>query len=352
MSVSPSQLATLLKATIPAGLHILVTGKPGIGKTDILTQVTAAINYDLVVSHPVTSDPTKAEGLPWVYQTADGPRAAFIPLGELELVYAATRPTVWLIDDLGQAAPSTQASFMGQLHPPTFNGKRIAVNGHSLPECVTILAATNRRVDRAGVSGILEPVKSRFTSIVELEPDIDAWCQWAYGHGISPMLIAFLRFRPDLLCNFQATADLTNSPVPRTWHSLAKLEALTLPTDIESSAMSGAVGEGPALEYLSFRSMYKSMVNLDAILLNPDKTAIPSKPDQLYATAVGLAARANDTNFSRIATYATRLAVEANRGEFAVLMVRDAIRRDEKIQYTDSFVRLNSGPIGQLISGK
>ena len=116
--------------------------------------------------------------------------------------------------------------------------------------------------------------------------------------------------------------------------------------------MSGAVGDGASLEYLSFRSMAKSLVNLDAILLNPDKAAIPSKPDQLYATAVGLAARANDTNFSRIATYATRLAVEANRGEFAVLMVRDAIRRDEKIQYTDSFVRLNSGPIGQLISGK
>jgi hypothetical protein len=98
--------------------------------------------------------------------------------------------------------------------------------------------------------------------------------------------------------------------------------------------------------------MAKSLVNLDAILLNPDKAAIPSKPNELYATAVGLAARANETNFGRIATYATRLATETDHGEFAVLLVRDAIRRDEKIQYTDSFVRLNSGPIGQLISGR
>jgi hypothetical protein len=201
------------------------------------------------------------------------------------------------------------------------------------------------------VSGILEPVKSRFTAIVELQPDIDSWSQWAFSHGIPAMLIAFLRFRPELLCQFQATADLSNSPVPRTWHSLSKIEALNLPAAIESQAMAGAVGEGASLEYLAFRQMAKSLVNLDAILLNPDKAQIPSKPSELYATAVGLAARANDTNFARIAIYANRLATEANRGEFAVLMVRDAIRRDEKIQYTDSFVRLNSGPIGQLISG-
>jgi hypothetical protein len=98
--------------------------------------------------------------------------------------------------------------------------------------------------------------------------------------------------------------------------------------------------------------MAKSLVNLDAILLNPTGAQIPTKPSELYATAVGLAARANETNFSRIATFATRLAVEADKGEFAVLLVRDAIRRDEKIQYTDSFVRLTAGPIGQLISGQ
>jgi hypothetical protein len=187
---------------------------------------------------------------------------------------------------------------------------------------------------------------------VELEPTIDDWSNWAYAHNVTPTLIAFLRFRPDLLCNFQASADLTNSPVPRTWSHLAKLEALSLSPLVESSAMAGAVGEGASLEYLAFRSMAKSLVNLDAIILNPSGATIPTKPSELYATCVGLAARANETNFSRIATYATRLAVEADRGEFAVLLVRDAIRRDEKIQYTDSFVRLQSGPIGQLISGQ
>lgn len=39
-------------------------------------------------------------------------------------------------------------------------------------------------------------------------------------------------------------------------------------------------------------------------------------------------------------------------GTDSVTHIMDAIRRDEKIQYTDSFVRLTAGPIGQLISGQ
>jgi hypothetical protein len=343
MSVNPSQLQAILTAAIPARLPVLITGAPGIGKSDIVAQAAQQAGADLLISHPVVEDPTDAKGLPWA--NAGATEATFLPFGQLARAIHATRPTLWFLDDLGQASPAVQASYMQLLL-----ARR--VNGHILPDCITFVGATNRRVDRAGVSGILEPVKSRFACIVELEADIDSWCQWAFSHGIPATLIAFLRFRPELLSAFQPTADLTNSPSPRTWSHLSKLEALNLPPAIESAVMAGSVGEGASLEYLAFRSMVKSLVNLDAILMNPDKAAIPSKPNELYAVSVGLAARANDTNFARIATYATRLYTEADKGEFAVLLVRDAIRRDERIQYTDSFVRLNSGPLGQLISGR
>jgi hypothetical protein len=343
MSVSPKQLAELLAAMIPARLPLLITGAPGVGKSDIIAQATAQAGAELLISHPAVADPTDAKGLPW--PKANGEEATFLPFGELAQAIHAVKPTVWLLDDLGQATPAVQASFMQLIL-----ARR--VNGHILPDHVTFVAATNRRSDRAGVSGILEPVKSRFACIVELEPNIDDWSLWAYGHGVSPSLIAFLRYRPELLCKFEATADLTNSPVPRTWAHLAKLGTLNLAPIVESAAFSGAVGEGPALEYQAFRAMAKSLVNLDAILLNPDKVTIPSKPNELYATVIGLASRANEQNFSRIATYANRLYTEADHGEFAVLLIRDSIRRDEKIQYSDSFVRLNSGPIGQLISGR
>ncbi len=343
MTVTPKQLAELLAAMIPARLPLLITGAPGIGKSDIVSQAAQAAQADLLISHPAVSDPTDFKGLPW-FEKGDK-SASFKPFGEFNTALNAVNSTLWLFDDLGQASPAVQAACM-QL----FLARRI--NGHILPDCITFVAATNRRVDRAGVSGILEPVKSRFAAIVELEANLDDWCQWAYSHNVPPTLIAFLRYKPDLLCKFEATSDLTNSPVPRTWSHVAKLEALKLSPVLESAAFSGAVGDGPALEYLAFRKMYKSLVNLDAILMNPDKAAIPTKPDELYATVIGLASRANDTNFNRIATYASRMVTDVNRGEFAVLLVRDCLRRDEKIQFTDAYVRLNCGPLGQLVSGK
>jgi hypothetical protein len=343
MSVTPKQLTDALTRTIPAGHNVLITGAPGIGKTALIREATQAVGADLIVSHPAVEDPTDVKGLPFMH--AGDTRANFYPFGQLATALAATRPTVWLLDDLGQASPAMQAGYMQLLH----GGQ---VNGYQLPACVSFVAATNRRVDRAGVSGILEPVKSRFVSIVELEASIDEWCMWAYGHNITPTLIAFLRYRTPLLSAFTPTADLTNSPSPRTWEHLSQIEALNLPAPLESEFMAGAVGSGAATEYLAFRQMANSLVNLDAILLDPDKAKIPTNTSELYATAVGLAGRANRGNFARIATYATRLAVEADRGEFAVLLVRDAQRRDPDVQYSDAYVRMQCGPIGKLISGR
>lgn len=345
MQVNPKQLAELLAHMIPARLPLLITGAPGVGKSDIIGQATAAASADLLISHPAVADPTDAKGLPW--PKPGGEEATFLPFGELARAIHATNPTVWLLDDLGQATPAVQASFMQLIL-----ARR--VNGHKLPDCVTFVAATNRRTDRAGVSGILEPVKSRFAAIVELEPTIDDWSQWAYANNVSSTLIAFLRYRPELLSKFEPSADITNSPVPRTWANLARLEALNLSQALEAAAFSGAVGDGPAAEYLAFRQMANSLINIDAILLAPDKVAIPSQPSELYATAVGLAARANPSNFARIATYANRLYTDADKGEFAVLLIRDVTRRDDGglIQHTDAYTRMFAGPLGQLISGR
>lgn len=340
--MKPSQLAQLLSKTIPAGFPVLVTGAPGIGKSDIVAQAANAASAELILSHPAVSDPTDAKGFPWP-DAANG-KATFLPFGELARALEATAQTVWFLDDLGQAPAAVQASFMQLLL-----ARR--VNGHVLPDCVTFVAATNRRTDRAGVSGILEPVKSRFTTIVELEADPDEWSQWALNAGITTELVAFLRFRPELLSAFKASADLTNSPMPRTWASVARLLSLSLPPVVESAAVAGAVGEGAAAEFLAFRRLFQELPSIDGILIDPDQAAIPSKPATLYAVSTALGIRATVQTFGRISRYATRI-MDAGHGEFAALLLRDCIRRDKGIMNTPDFVRVASGPLGSLISGE
>ncbi|HYE72078.1 MAG TPA: ATP-binding protein, partial [Blastocatellia bacterium] len=186
MTMKPSQLRQFLASAIKQQLPILITGAPGVGKSDIVASAAQDAQAELIISHPVVSDPTDAKGLPWANKNAT--EATFLPFGELARALKATKPTVWFLDDLGQASPAVQASFMQLIL-----ARR--VNGHALPDCITFVAATNRRTDRAGVSGILEPVKSRFASIVPLEADLDDWCAWAIDKQLPVELIAFMRFR-------------------------------------------------------------------------------------------------------------------------------------------------------------
>ena len=335
------QLAVLLAICIDQNLPVLITGAPGIGKSDAVTAAAAAAHADLIISHPVVADPTDVKGLPW--PNKDTETATFLPYGDLAKALSATKRTVWFIDDLGQATPAVQAAFM-QL----FLARQ--VNGHKLPDHIVFMAATNRRTDRASVQGIIEPVKSRFATIVELEASINDWSEWAISRNLPPEPIAFLRFRPELLHDFKATADMTNSPCPRTWAYVGRLMAAQLPATLEFEVYKGAVGEGAATELMSFIKTYRDLPNLDQILVNPDGAVIPSEPSALFAVATGLATKANVHTADRVFRYAERM-MDAGHGEHGVLLVRDALKRDDTIQHTAGYLRLAVGPVGQAIAG-
>ena len=338
----PKFVSEMLAAMIEARLPALLTGAPGIGKSDLVEQAARAAKCDLIVSHPVVSDPTEAKGLPWIKQ--GDKMATFLPFEDLYKAVTAKRPTVWFIDDIGQAPPATQASFMQLLLARRAGGK-------SLPDFVTFVAATNRRTDKAGVSGVLEPVKSRFVTIVNVDAHLDDWCTWATKANVAPELLAFLRFRPELLHQFNATLDLVNSPCPRTWASVGKMLALNLSERVELQAIQGAVGEGAAAEFIGFLRIFRELPSLDEILMDPDNAPIPEKAAALYAVAVGLASKANPNNFARVKTYADRLHADS-KGEFAVLLVRDAVRRNRAICNTPAYIELCSSEVGQLFTGE
>lgn len=342
ITVTPSQLVALLSACVPAGEPVLVKGAPGIGKTDSVEKAAKLAGADLLVSHPVTSDPTDAKGLPW---KGEGDYATFLPFGDLRIAMEAAKPLVWFLDDLGQATPAVQASFMQLVL-----ARR--VNGHKLPDCVTFVAATNRRADRAGVSGILEPVKSRFT-IVELRADLDDWVNWAIDADMPPSLIGFIRTRPELLSKFEATADIANSPCPRNWAGVGRLQDhLKATPSLRLAAFSGRVGEADATSYIGFLEMLENAPDPDYILMNPDSADLPSndEPGICYAVALALSYRATAKNFGAIAVYAERM-FDATMPEFSTLLLRDSVRRigEKNVVNLKEFQKLATRPVAKAV---
>ena len=340
VSINPKKAAQLLSAFIKSRTPILLTGAPGVGKSSIVEQAAKAAGCDIILSHPVVADPTDAKGLPWLDK--DGETAKFLPFGDLAKAMKATKSTVWFLDDLGQASPAVQASYMQLLLARE-------VNGHKLPDCVTFVAATNRRSDRAGVSGILTPVLSRFGSIVEIEVSVDDWTEWALGADVAPELIAFLRFRPDLLQDFDPSKrDMENFPCSRTWGFVGqKILKMELPDSLEFVAIAGAVGEGAAIEFRAFLSMVRSnLPNPDQIILNPETASIPNRPDMLWAVCTALTKKATEDNCGRIFTYAQRLHADG-KSEFATLLVKDIARVKPQVCNTPDWTALVVSDLGK-----
>ncbi len=318
--MSPKELKKTLLKTVQAGLPVLIKGAPGIGKSDIVMQVAAELKMKLLISHPVVSDPTDFKGLPGI---VDG-KAEFLPFGDLRFLIEAKKPTIAFLDDLGQAPAVVQAAAMQLIL-----ARR--VNGHKISDKVVFIAATNRRQDRAGVTGILEPVKSRFATILELEANADEWVEWAMENDMPAELMGFIHFRPSLLNTEEATADIVNHPCPRTMAYCGKLLKAGL-ANIEIFA--GAVGQGCAAELIGFLRVYKDLPNIAAILTDPGKVEVPTDPAAVYAVVAALVEKATEKNANNILKYGQRLPAD-----FSVLLVRDMIRKEPKIQNTKGFIK-------------
>jgi hypothetical protein len=317
------QLNQAIQFAITHQYPLLIKGAPGVGKTSIVQQACLFTNTELIVSHPVVSDPTDYKGLP--FPVAGKEKATFLPFGDLLKLIEAKQPTVFFLDDLGQASASVQAACMQLLL-----ARRI--NGHKVSEQVTFLAATNRRQDKAAVQGILEPVKSRFASIIELEVNVDDWVDWALDNELPTELIAFIRFRPNLLHDFKPTADIINTPNPRTVAYVGQMLKAGLDSNLNYELIAGAAGEGFAAEFLGFLKMYKDLPDIDTLIANPTTTAVPNEPSMLFAISGALSNKANKKNFSAILQYSDRLPAE-----FQVLLMKDAVKKSKALTNTAEF---------------
>jgi hypothetical protein len=313
------------------------------------------MDADLVITHPATSDTVDPKGIPFI--APDGKSALFLPFGDVDRLLNAKKKTIWFLDDLGQATPAVQAAYM-----PYLLERRLG--NHVLPDCVVPVAATNRRQDKAGVSGILEPVKSRFHKIINLEPCYQEWRTWAIDSNMPPDIIAFLDVRNgDLFNAFSPTSDMSNSPIPRTWANAGDImndfidacgdnpqDAINKEGELYEE-IAGAVGAGAAGEFVGFRKMRFALPHPDSIIADPENALVPDHSNALFAITMMLVYKANEDNFTQIMKYAKRMN-QNGHGEYVALLLRDSERKHPELKQTNAYIRAITGELGQLLTGQ
>lgn len=325
-----SDLEKLIEWCILNQKNLMIKGRPGIGKTQITEQVISRLqsNYNIAyyLWHPVVHDPTNYKGLPFPSDNKEFTK--WLPYGGLyDLSKSKADINVIVADDFGQSSESVQKPFMQLM----WGGK---IDGFEIPKNTVFILLTNRREDKAGVGGILEPVKSRCTGgIVQLDFNLDDWIKWAIKDKQPVANIAFAKFKPSIFSTYKPTKDLTNSFSPRLYAEVGDAIRRELPKELEFETFSGMIGEAETTEFLAFLDMYRSLPDPELIIKSPMTADVPKKPDVLYAICGALSHKSKEDNIDNIMKYCGRLPEE-----FQVLMVQNIIEYNKDMINTKAFV--------------
>lgn len=295
-------------------------GPPGVGKSDVVAQVARHRDIELRDVRLSLLDPVDLKGFPVPNTTKrvmDWLPASFLPSN-------AKSKGILFLDEMNSAPPSVQAA----AYQLVLNRR---IGDYELPKGWGIVAAGNRESDRSVTHRMPAALANRLIHI-DFDVHLDDFCAWAIPAGIKTEVLAFLRFRTNLLHNFDGMQRAF--PTPRSWMFVNDIIQSKLPSDEEFELIKGTVGEGAAGEFVAFQRVMRDLPSIDDIMLRPSEIAVPKEPSVLYALTTSLATRAMPDNFDRLMKYVDRIPTE-----FQVVFVRDAARRNKDVYRCKSFTQ-------------
>ena len=319
--ISPSNLKREIKLNMRAQLNTMVWGGPGIGKSDIPQQVADELDMNLIDFRANLFDPVDVRGIPRVVKVVNTEKyyTKWAVPDVFPIEARDGKNGILFIDELPTAPPATQNAFLQLLLTRQ-------VGDYVLPDGWSIMAAGNRITDAAAVYQMPSPVRNRLAHY-ELTPNHDDWCDWAIQNKIDPSLISFIRYRTNLLYDFNA--DEYAFPTPRAWSFVDK-KLKVIPENYDNDdlfyGVASLVGDGPAGEFVAFKSVADQLPDIDNLIENPSTYKHDSNPAVLYALTGAIGSRASDDNMENIMKLCNKL-----EREYQVILVKNCLAVDREL---------------------
>ena len=265
-NMKASRLTTVLENLLDQPWAAFIWGAPGIGKSSIVRQIAERRRMPLIDIRASLLDPTDLRGIPMIQDgTAVWCPPSFLPK-------KSDKPGILFLDEINAAPPLVQAA----LYQLILDRR---VGEYELPEGWRIIAAGNRREDKAVTFRLSSALANRFIHL-NLEVDPDDWHAWATNRGIIPEVTAFLKYRPQLLQ--AASEDEQAFATPRSWEMVSDVVAKFGSPAKARDVIPGIVGTGPAVEFLTFAKKAVLRKEIDAIIADPAGATIPTELDRLW----------------------------------------------------------------------
>jgi hypothetical protein len=297
---------------------VMLWGPPGVGKSRIVAQIAQAHGVPLVDIRLSQMEPTDLRGIPF----RNGARVEWsVPALLPEESRHGARGILFL-DEITSAPPTVTAAAY-QLILDRRLGE------YQVPAGWAIFAAGNRYGDRGLTYLMPSPLANRFTHY-EIEPHLDDWVAWAHGSGIDERVIAFLRFRPDLLFHFDPAHNPIAFPSPRSWeYAHRALAKFSDAPHLLLETLQACVGNAAGVELNAFLDHMHEMPDIDGIL-EGRASDVPQAIDLQYGVAAALVRRACEArempHAERTYTNVLRYARKFPEREMGVMLVTDLQR--------------------------
>ena len=341
-TVSPNGAKNSIKHALKKQRPIFLWGPPGIGKSEIVAQITDGLsNSHLIDIRLSLWEPTDIKGIPY-FDSNSGTMVWGAPSELPSEEFAAQFDHIVLfLDEMNSAAPSVQAA----AYQLILNRR---VGQYKLPDNVMIVAAGNREADKGVTYRMPAPLANRFIHL-ELAVSFDDWFQWSVVNNINTDVVGYLTFAKKDLYDFDPRSPSRSFATPRSWTFVSELLDDDLDEATTTDLVAGAVGEGLALKFMAHRKVAASMPNPSDILAGKVKEMKSKEISAMYSLTVSLcyelkeASDKNDKKFDDKVNNFLRFAMDNFDTELVVMGIKLALTQyslpidPDEVQCFDEF---------------
>ena len=323
-TVTPNNAKKSIVRAFSKKRPIFLWGAPGIGKSDIVAQITQSFpNSHLIDIRLSLWEPTDIKGIPY-FDSNSGTMVWGAPAELPDAEMAAKYDTIVLfLDEMNSAAPSVQAA----AYQLILNRK---VGSYKLPDNVIIVAAGNRDADKGVTYRMPAPLANRFVHL-ELAVSFDDWFEWAVNNNIHKDVIGYLTFAKNDLYDFDPKSTSRSFATPRSWSFVSELLEDDDDINTTTDLVAGSVGEGLAVKFMAHRKVASNMPNPTDILTGKVKELKTKEISAMYSLTVSLcyelkeACESNDKMFNDKVNNFLRFSMDNFDTELVVMGIKLAL---------------------------
>ncbi len=340
LQVKATQVNNIVGRAFAAKQPVFLWGAPGIGKSEIIQQITDSLGNSLMIDMRLAlMEPTDLRGYP--FRNPETNQMEWAPPADLPSQELAEQydHIVLFLDELNSAPPSVQAA----AYQLVLNGR---IGQYKLPDNVRIVAAGNRETDRGVTYRMPAPLANRFRHL-NMTVDFGDWLTWALLNEVHQDVVGYLSYAKQDLFDFDPKTSSQAFATPRSWNvvsGMLKVEGFdTADTYEQKAEIAGAVGEGMAAKFIEHRRIAGTMPNPEDILDGKVKKLDPKLTSEIsakYSLVVGLTYEVNEMykengtkgDFKEKFNNAVRFAYDNFDPEMVVLLFK-TIMTDYQIRF-------------------